>query len=583
MSAESTDAASTAKPAALAQEGRPRRSVEDLLAEGEASLERRDGAAALMTFRKAALLVPNDWRGHERVAHVMRRVGRFDDALKSAERAHALAPDEPRVLAELGYCRRLLGRGDAIEPLRRACELAPDVSEFHSWLGDAYWDTHRHPRQAVASYRRALELDPQHPQRMIRYAGILAATGSPDEAAPIFERAVALAPRSIEVWIARARFAQIMGRMDEAKAAWQRVIEIAPESSDALVVLAAQFPEAVDETMRLRAEGLAIAPRTGTRSRRQLHFALYSLDRYRGEPDAAFEHLREANRLRRDELNAQHRGYNRKSRETYFDRIVATFDRAFFDRSRGWGDPSQRPIFVIGMPRSGTTLCEQILASHSKVHGGGELESIRAVARLLPAALAQEGEKPGAFPWAMERLSRPVVRRMAKRYLDETSVLSKLPRITDKMPSNYVHVGLIHLLFPNARIVHCTRDPMDNALSCFEQNFSHPTSWAWDLGDIAHYYRQYRRLMAHWNDVLPVPMLEFSYEETVRDFEPMARRLLDHCGLEWEESCRDFHRTDRPVLTASKGQVRRPIYDSSVGKWRHFETQLEPLRKAIGV
>ncbi|MDZ4735607.1 MAG: sulfotransferase [Rhodospirillaceae bacterium] len=576
MTEENPETATAAKP-------RPRRSVEDLLAEGDAALARRDGAAAVATFRKMAILLPNDWRGHERLAHVMRRIGRFDDALKSVERAHELAPDEPRVLAETGYCRRLLGRGDAIECLHRATELAPDVADYHSWLADAYWDTHRHPKQAVASYRRALELDPQNPQRMIRFAGILAATGRTKEAAPIFDRATTLAPNSLEVWIARARFAQIVGRMDEAKDAWRRVIDIAPDSSDALVVLAAQFPEAVDEAMRLRAEALAVAPQNGARSRRQLHFALYSLDRHRGEPASAFEHLREANRLRRDELNAQNRGYDHPSREHYFDRIVETFNRAFFERCRDWGDPSDRPIFILGMPRSGTTLCEQILASHSKVHGGGELESIRTVARLLPPALAQPNEKPGSFPWAMERLSPGVTRRMAKRYLDETAALSKLPRITDKMPSNYVHVGLIHLLFPHARIVHCVRDPMDNALSCFEQNFSHPTSWAWDLDDIGHYYNQYRRLMAHWNATLPGTMLEFSYEATVGDFEPMARRLLEFCGLEWEDACLDFHRTDRPVLTASKGQVRRPIYNSSVAKWRRFETQLEPLRLAIGL
>jgi tetratricopeptide (TPR) repeat protein len=577
MSAENPQAA----PAA--GEKRPRRSFEDLLAEGDAALARRDGAAALQVFRKLAILVPSDWRGHQRVAHVMRRIGRFDDALKAAERAHDLVPDEPLALAELGYCRRLLGRGDAIECLRRASELAPGVADFHSWLADAYWDTHRHPRQAVASYRRAFELEPDSPQRMIRYAGILAATGRVDEAAPIFDRAIERAPNSLEVWIARARFAQIMGQQDEAKDAWRRVIGIAPDSSDALVVLAAQFPEAVDEPMRLRAEELAVAPRVGSRSRRQLHFALYSLDRHRGEPETAFEHLREANRLRREELIAQNRGYNWKSREIYFDRIIATFDRAFFKKCRGWGDPSERPIFILGMPRSGTTLCEQILASHSIVHGGGELEGIRTVARLLPPALARKSEKPGAFPWGMERITQALVRRMAKHYLDETSPLAKLPRITDKMPSNYVHVGLIHLLFPNARIVHCTRDPMDNALSCFEQNFSHPTSWAWDLDDIGHYYIQYRRLMTHWTAVLPVPMLEFSYEATVRDFEPAARRLIDFCGLDWEAACLDFHRTDRPVLTASKGQVRRPIYDSSIGKWRRFEAQLEPLRKAIGV
>jgi tetratricopeptide (TPR) repeat protein len=579
MSADNPAAAGAAT-AADAAARRPR-GLEDLIAAGNAALaERRIGDAA-MAFRKAVLLVPKDWRGYERLANLLRRTGRFDEAHKVAERGLAQAPDAPAMLVEVGQCRRLLSRGDPVAPLKRACELAPERAEYHSLLGEAYLETNRQQRPAAAAFKRALDLDPGNPQRMIRYAGVLAMIGKETQAEKLLAKAAKRAPDAVEVWIAAARFAQIMGRPDDAQAAWQRVIALAPDSADAMTVLLTQFPETVDDALRNRAIALAADEKSGVRNRRRLNFALYALDRHREDYDAAFRHLAEGNRLRREELISRERGYGRDSRERYFSRIIETFNPGFFARTRGMGSESDQPIFILGMPRSGTTLCEQILASHSKVFGAGELEGIRDIARLLPRALARQGEIPGGFPFGMDRLTPELVRRFADRYLAQAAQLTNLPRITDKMPSNYVHVGLIHLLFPNAKIVHCVRDPLDNCLSCFEQNFSHPTSWSWDLEDIGHYYGQYRRLMAHWKAVLPVPMLEFSYEATVADVETGARRLLDFCGLKWEPACLDFHQTERPVLTASKGQVRRPIYTSSMGKWRVFERQLEPLRQAI--
>ncbi len=579
--ADAASAGSVAASAADAAARRPR-GLEELLAAGNDALAGRRVGEAAMAFRKAVLLVPKDWRGYERLANLLRRSGRFDEAHKVAERGCAVAPDVPAMLVEVGQCRRLLTRGDPVAPLKRACELEPNRADYFGLLGEAYLESNRQQRAAAKALKRALELDPENPGRMIRYAGVLAMIGKERQAEKLLAEVQRRAPQSVDVWIAVARFAQIMGRPADAQAAWQRVIALAPDSSDAMAVLLTQFPDTVDEALHARALALAENPATQQRNRRRLQFSLYALEKNRANFDAAFRHLETGNRLRREELIERERGYGRASREQYFTRIIGTFDAKFFERTRGMGSPSNRPIFILGMPRSGTTLCEQILASHSRVFGAGELEGIRDIARLMPRTLAQPGEAAGGFPFAMDRLTPELVRRFADRYLEQLAQLTRSARATDKMPSNYVHVGLIRLLFPNARIVHCVRDAMDNCLSCYEQNFSHPTSWSWDLEDIGHYYGQYRRLMAHWNAVLPEPMLEFSYETTVEDFETQARRLLDFCGLEWEPACLDFHRTERPVLTASKGQVRRPIYASSIGKWRVFERQLEPLRLAIG-
>ena len=557
------------------------RGIDDLLATGEAALAERRIGDAVMAYRKAVLLVPKDWRGYERLANLLRRSGRFDEAHKVAERGFAIAPDEPAMLVEVAQCRRLLSRGDAVAPLKRACELVPDRAEHFSLLGEAYLETNRQQRLAAEAFRRALELEPGNPNRKIRYAGVLSMIGQEAQAEALLREAQQQAPNSVDVWISAARFAQIMGRPAEAQAAWQRVIALAPDSGDAMAVLLTQFPDTVDPALHARVLAMATDPATPARYRRRLQFALYAYEKHRANYTVAFRHLSEGNRLRREELVTRERGYGRPSREQYFNRVIETFDAPFFDRTKGMGNPSKQPIFILGMPRSGTTLCEQILASHSRVYGAGELEGIRDVARLMPRALAQPGETAGQFPFAMDRVTDAIVKRLAERYLTQLAQLTRSERATDKMPSNYVHVGLIHLLFPNAKIIHCVRDPMDNCLSCYEQNFSHPTSWSWDLEDIGHYYGQYRKLMAHWNRVLPVPMLEFSYEATVDDFETQARRLLDFCELDWEPACLDFHRTERPVLTASKGQVRRPIYASSKGKWRMFERELEPLRLAI--
>lgn len=579
MSADNPAAAGSATPDD--QAARRPRSLDDLLAAGEAALAERRVADAVMTYRKAVLLVPKDWRGYERLANLLRRSGRFDEAHKIAERGLTLAPDVPAMLVETAQCRRLLSRGDPVAPLQRACELVPDRAEYYSLLAEAYLETNRQQRPAADALKRALELDPGNPNRITRYAGVLSMIGQEVQAEELLRDAQRLAPGSVEVWIATARFAQIMGRTADAQAAWQRVIALAPDSSDAMAVLLTQFPESVDAALHARALAMATSPATHARVQRRLQFALYAFEKHRANYDVAFRHLAEGNRLRREELTTRERGYGRPSREQYFNRVIETFDAAFFERTKGMGNPSIQPIFILGMPRSGTTLCEQILASHSRVFGAGELEGIRDIARLMPRALARPGETPGAFPFAMDRVTNEIVQRFAGRYLSQLSQLTRSERATDKMPSNYVHVGLIHLLFPNARIIHCIRDAMDNCLSCYEQNFSHPTSWSWDLEDIGHYYGQYRKLMAHWNRALPVSMLEFSYEATVDDFETQARRLLDFCGLDWEPACLDFHRTERPVLTASKGQVRRPIYTSSKGKWRVFERELEPLRRAI--
>jgi hypothetical protein len=269
------------------------------------------------------------------------------------------------------------------------------------------------------------------------------------------------------------------------------------------------------------------------------------------------------------------------AKEIYrIDRTIDAFGEDYFRRVDGFGIASEVPVFVIGMPRSGTTLCEQILASHSKVFGADELHDIRSIERQLAKRYRDPDGGNGAGYAA--HLVPEIVKPVAERHLRRLQSLAPMAsRVVDKMPLNYLHLGLIATLFPKAKIIHCRRDPMDVGLSCYSKDFANFPLWASDLRSIGLVYRQYDRLMEHWRRVLPITIFAFQYEEVVRDLESSAYRLIQYCSLDWEDACLEFYRTERQVKTASLEQVRRPIYDTSIGRWRKFEQYLAPLREAL--
>jgi len=252
---------------------------------------------------------------------------------------------------------------------------------------------------------------------------------------------------------------------------------------------------------------------------------------------------------------------------------ASVFSAELIRRNEGLGDPSADSIFIVGMPRSGTTLVEQVLASHPEVFAAGEVMNFR-----------EAMEAVAAFPEAMPSLTAEQLREIGARYAKSMRALAPTAeRITDKMPSNFRFVGLIHLALPNARIIHVRRDPIDTCLSCYSKIFTGDQPFSYDLGELGRFYRAYEALMAHWRRVLPEgAMIEVQYEELVADFEKQARRIVDYCGLAWDERCLAFHETKRPVLTASAVQVRQPLYRSAVGKWRPYAALLAPLLDALG-
>jgi hypothetical protein len=301
-----------------------------------------------------------------------------------------------------------------------------------------------------------------------------------------------------------------------------------------------------------------------------LHFALGKVYADLGQHERSFSHLIEGNALKRKQIV-----YDEAAALAQLKLMRRLFTAEAMRKGRGLGDPSTVPVFIIGMPRSGTTLVEQILASHPKIYGAGELDDLQ-VAVAVTSLRGSDGSRPG--------LGAEELRQIGARYLERVRATAPAAeRITDKMPANFRYAGLIYLALPNARIIHIRRDPLDTCLSCFSLLFTRNLQpFAYDLTELGRFYRAYARMMEHWREVLPLEqMLEVQYEELVANFEPLARRIVAYCGLEWDDACLEFNKTQRPVRTASAVQVREPIYRSSIGRWRPYEGMLRPLIKAL--
>jgi len=288
--------------------------------------------------------------------------------------------------------------------------------------------------------------------------------------------------------------------------------------------------------------------------------------------ERAFAYLSKGNQIKRGSIN-----FDLATVQEACDRTIKEFSRELFAQNRAVGFNSELPIFILGMPRSGTTLVEQILASHPQVHGAGELPYLQQLAKALSRKLGRP------FPEGVGKIDPGSWQGLGKNHVQAMRKIAPRARyITDKMPDNFWRVGTIHLMLPQAKIIHCVRNPADTCLSCYQKLFTQGQEFSYDLQDLGHYYQVYHRLMQHWQAVLPGPILEVRYEDVVANQDGKAREILAFCGIEWDDACLAFYQTDRPVMTASTAQVRQPIYTTSVERWRRYERQLAPLLEALG-
>ncbi len=542
-----------------------------------------------------------------REALALHRQGRLREAVVRYRAILEKHPDEARVLGLLGLAEFQVGDLDAARALlTRSLQLEPRDANAWSNLGMVHLKAEA-TEQSLACFERALEIQPSHPDALNNLAQALRRLGRFDQAKPLLEQLVALRPDAaapryaladvqlktnhVDAAIQNFQHAlklnpedrrirlglgdtyETAGKFKQARMQYLSVLNREPDSPLALARLLQLREGEPDRQWVTRAESLADAAETPEDGRIRLNVALgYYHDR-QGHYDEAFRRLA----LGYD-AQAQREPFDSDGYTRAIDRLIGTLTRRFFEQAPTSGLDTSRPIFIVGMPRSGTTLTEQILASHSQVAAGGELSMLLKVSFQIQQASASG--KP--YPEGLLSMTESGLRQLARRYLDHLDRVSGTAlHVTDKLPFNFMHLGAIALMFPNARIIHCRRHPLDNCLSCYFTSFADQIRFANQLDTLGRYYLDYERLMRHWHDVLPVEIFDLRYEDLIGATEDRVRALLAYCDLPWEDACLRFYETERGVRTPSRWQVRQPIYQGSVARWRHYESQLGPLKRLL--
>jgi tetratricopeptide (TPR) repeat protein len=528
---------------------------------------------ALASSRKAIALDPSLGAAHNNIGLSLVGLGRRDEAVASFRQAVALGPASVDVLCNLGNTLRDNGaRHEALEAYRAAVRLDGTHVESHCNIGNMLFQLHRIDESA-ASYRQALALKADHAPAHVSLAIVLRHQRLAADAEASCEAALGIDPGFAQALHVQGELRADRGEFADAEQLFRRAIALKPDYAAAYNSIAMHRRMSVDDRDWLQgAQGL-LAKRLPLEQEIGLRYALGKYFDDVGEYDQAFPQYAEANELTKRYGSV----YDAARLSARVDAIIGRFDASVLHQRREGASGSQLPVLIVGMPRSGTSLTEQILASHPAVFGAGEVTFWNG------AFNAYQDAGPGSNSAAT------LIPGMARDYLellgaraDAAKRTGTALRVVDKLPANFMHAGLIHVAFPQARIIHVTRHPIDTCLSIYFQNFFNMGPHANDLAALAHYYREYRRVTDHWRAVLPeTALLEVPYEGLIEDQEGWTRRMLEFAGLPWDPKCLDFHQTERVVLTASKWQVRQKIHSSSAGRWRNYEQFVGPLRSLI--
>lgn len=570
------------------------------------------------------------------------QLGKFDEAEKCCRQAIALRPGVPMAIFNLGIALQKQGKlAESIDCFQQVVALNPNYAEAHNELGATLQLTGVDQLDAaVKCYRQALALKPDYPVARYNLAAGLRALGQDEEARIHFKEALRLHPGMIEASVAYATLLRDSENFDQAEAVlesalrlnpndltlrfqvgktladkrryrdaadiFNQLLEVHPES-EAISTACAQVLERLGEFEKglalLRpflASGTdnpstaviyaALARHFGQQEeaatllervllngnldkgiQKAMYYALGKLCDELRKYDRAFECFQNAGALEKAQFDPQ-------TTERMFSTITTFFNSESIRRRPRASNKSQLPVFIVGMPRSGTSLVEQILSSHTQVYGAGELHEIGSLHKKIPAQLNLKE----LYPYCLDEMKRSQVDKVAGQHLAMLGAFSRsATRVTDKMPHNFLYLGLIDMLFPGARVIHCMRNPIDNCLSIFTHEFSEAHAYAANLTSLGVHYRWYQKMMDHWKQVLRIPILDVQYENMVANQEEESRRLVEFCGLKWEESCLRFHENKRVVTTFSYDQVRRPIYTKSVARWKNYEHHLGPLISAL--
>lgn len=542
---------------------------------GSICRERKDKEGAVAYYKKVLSLNPNYIESLNNLGAVLTEQEKPEEAISPLLRALKLKPeyaeshrnlasaflmleDYPR--ADIGFTQALKYRPDFVEALLGKASIFQEVKNF---------------AQAEEYIHRALEIDPSSTQGYTHLANLYNEMGYPEKAITLYQDAIDLDHTHGPAYIGLGQVYSEKGEMVEAESLFSKALEIDETSLSArLGIVQIRKTEKKDENLtalEVEATKLTSMPETRALS---LHFALGKCYDDIKDYDRAISHFIEGCRLKRKRIT-----YSSEETAAQFESIKSIIDSDFIKKFCDAGNDSKRPLFILGMPRSGTTLCEQILASHSEVYGGGEIPDFLNIANQFDAMGGGAG-----YPHGLISVDRDHLKHMGEKYLSGLKRRNETAKhVTDKMPANFLALGLIHVLLPNAKIIHMRRNPVDTCISNISKLFRQGQFQSYDLVELGMYYRNYLDLMEHWRHILPEnAFLDVKYENLVADNDAQVSRILDFCDLEWHDACLSFYENKRSVRTASLAQVRKPLYSSSVGRWKRYEKYIQPLLDQLG-
>ena len=574
-------------------------------ARGELFFAKAEFPEAAEAFQKALSLDPTRQRTRMQLGQVLIMQGQFDEAeaLKAEfmlqdqdnqeiAKAVELEKEEKFAEAEKIYRQILTRHPDNVSAMRlwarlgikqeryaeaesflqQAVKVAPGFARAWADLCKAQFEQEKQD-ETMASARMLIKLNPRVPEGHVWLGAASASAGRNKEAIESFDKALELAPEHVGALCGKGNACRTFGDQDAAITMFRKCIEVNPLHAEAYWSLANMKTFRFEDQELDDMLALVGDERIPAEGQVQLNNALGLEFDGRKDYDRAFEFIDCGNQLRRKQ-----EFYDRVDNEERVDLLIEAYSPQFLEENAGHGDPEPAPIFIVGLPRTGSTLLEQILSSHSMVDGTHELADLGKIIRSNQKLTGPDLR----YPVSIANIDTAEFESLGSEYIERTrKYRGDSPFFTDKNPNNFAHVGLLHLILPNAKIINARRHPVDSCFGCYKQLFAQGQPFTYDLIELGEYYLQYQRLMDHWHDVLPGKVLDVRYEDVVADLDGQVRRILEYCEIDWEESCLSFHETSRSVKTASSEQVRRPIYSSSVNAWRHYEQHLGDLIETL--
>ncbi len=501
-------------------------------------------------------------------------MGRFEEALECYGRATSIAPQLAMPLNNMAQAMQGRARhAEAAAYYLNALALEPNSPRIHANYASLFNEQER-PEDALARYRHALVLDPNHAESHCGMGQVHMKSEDVEQAETCFRKAMEIDPELTAPRLGLSNLYSELGEFERAGAEIDIVLDAHPRLVEVHYQRVMHHKGKVSDCDVEAMTALLNRKYLGEAGRSQLHFALGTVNDRRGDYEAAVRHFRSANELQIAARLKRNEAYDPANFSAWTGRMIAGFSADLIERMKRGGHTSRSPIFVVGFPRSGTTLTEQILASHPAIHGAGELKFVLETFEALPTTLGLSDADPFH---ALSSLNSAALVASAEAYLKKASKhAGDAAFVVDKMPDNVNNLGWIRLMFPNAKVIHCRRDLRDVALSCWQTCFG-AIRWANHWREIAGRFADSLRTVEHWKTISNIEWLDFPYESVIEDTETYARRLIDYVGLDWDPNCLKFHETKRPVRTASLSQVREPIYKTSVAKWRNYEREMTPF------